>query len=233
MKIFNCIGCDHAVLENGVQAECQLGLLKKHQASDITDGYFDLNRVCLSKTGVEINIPFGYVFILKDINQKETLFNNIRAIKNSNPIWLGISADFPEIGTEISQEVAKILPDTKFNLVCHYSPIDDFAKLDRYKKDLKNAWTYVNIVGEFFNPNVKEVVVNYLIQNSGATGIIKDDKSGEDENVNNMCFFNVFYTFLKGSVPEVDEENQMLIGKTFYQKVFEKDPTMIKTWSEL
>jgi hypothetical protein len=233
MRIFNCQNCTHAELENEVQVGCQLGLLKAHNPVDINDGYFDLDRVCMSKSDSVSNIPFGYIFILKDISKKDQLISNIKLIKDTNPVWIGISCDFPELGEWITKELSVMMPDIKFNLVCHYNEIDDFAKLDRYKKDLKNAWTYVNIVGDYFNHNVKSDVTNFIIKKAGSAGIIKDNADEKDENVNNLCFFNIFYTFLKGSIPEVDEENDLITIKTFYEKVYEKDPNMIKTWRDV
>ena len=91
----------------------------------------------------------------------------------------------------------------KYNIVCNYDKIADLYKLDQFIKNYKNGWTLVNVVGEYFNHNAKQV------------------------------YFNFIYRYVNGSRPDFNEEEQVYYTKSLYEKISAKDPSMIKTWKEI
>jgi hypothetical protein len=96
-------------------------------------------------------------------------------------------------------------------------------------KNYKNGWTIVNVVGEDFDTNLINTLDFYLNTKTKPIALIK---SGED-SVNEMCFYNFIYKFLKGSKLEVNSETQEIIDKSYEEKVAESSIDMIKTWKEI
>ena len=55
----------------------------------------------------------------------------------------------------------------------------------------------------------------------------------EDETINGCCFFNFIYKAVKGSDPIVDEANEIIYPKTFFEKIEESAPSMVKYWKDI
>jgi hypothetical protein len=255
--IFSCDRCKHATLEKTLvqddklsittvkQVGCDLNILGKFNytnqskdGEDVVDyNYYILDKVCLHKNeGIEdkkVDIRMGYIFILKDINQLDHLENNLKLISNHDPLWIGIAHEFSDYNQKIISIIEETNPNVKHNVVCNFEKVHDFLKLDQFMKDLKNGWTLVNIVGEYFDIQNKYKVKKFTLEDLKSAAVIKDTNDPEDMNVNNVCFFNFIYKFLKGSTPEYLEEEDVFIEKSFFNKVAEKQISMIKTWSEL
>jgi len=225
-SIFSCENCKSAVLDGDVQVGCKLNLSNSLKILGMSNGYYELGRVCLSKNSVP-EIGLGYIFILKDEKDIDELFNSIESIRNKNPLWIGISSAIPNSINDLINKV-KSLVSCHFNIIENYELVDDFSRLDQFIKNYKNGWTLVNVVGESFNPDAKEILHKYIVEDLKVAGLIKD----EGETVNNCCFFNLIYKYLKGSAPIIENEEDIIL-KTFFEKVEEAQPSMIKNWKDL
>jgi hypothetical protein len=203
-KILSCEGCRYEI-----DTGCSLGLIEKLGTAEDQNGDISLTKICMYKNKDidEIDIKMGYVFILNDLKYFDTLRSNIELIKDKNPIWIGISHNYDELS--------------------------DLYRLDQFKKNYKNGWTLVNVVGEYFNPNAKSQVEKYIFKDFKSAGIIKDNKDPKDLSINNICFFNLIYKFLKGNDPEVDEVKEVVYYKSVFDKILEQNPEMFKTWEEI
>ena len=166
----------------------------------------------------------GYIFLLNDINNLESLKEQLLSIEHSNPIWVGVITEFEECYDQIIDILNKY--NFSFNVVYNIEKIPDIHKLDQFS-NYKNGWTIVRIAGE--NIIDDEKLLDKYISDGNKIAIIK----GSDQSINGMCFFNFIYKYLKGSKYEVDPETDEVIFRTFEEKVLEKDPNMITTWDKL
>jgi hypothetical protein len=60
----------------------------------------------------------------------------------------------------------------------------------------------------------------------------------DDSKINNVCFFNILYIYLKGSkldIKESENDPENIVGyvKSYIRKVLEIQSSMVKTWKEL
>lgn len=233
-KISSCQNCKHAEIDNNVQTGCAINKLSNFTESNSAElnnesGYYDLLKVCLFKNKElkDVKTPVGYIFILKDESKIELLKNNIENILDKNPIWIGIIHNLVNLADDIIDKFSYIsLP---INIICNHNEITDVDSLDLFMKNYKNGWTIVNIVGEDFNTNLVTTLDFYLSTKTKPIALIK---SSED-SVNEMCFYNFIYKFLKGSKLEVNSETQEIIDKSYEEKVAESSIDMIKTWKEI
>jgi hypothetical protein len=168
----------------------------------------------------------GYIFILKDINQLETLKNNISKILHHDPNWIGICHNLVESTDDIIDEMRYL--QCKYNIVMNYNQIPDLYILDQFINNIKNGWTIVNIVGEEFNEDLY-LKINKVNNANIPIALIKN----ESESINEMAYFNYIYKFLKGSKVEIDEETDIVRNMTYEEKIKEKSPDMIKTWEQI
>lgn len=228
MKIKSCEDCKYEI-EDG----CKLGLIEKLGTAVDENGDVSLCKICMFKNKDidEIDIKMGYIFILKDLSKIDTLKENIELIKDKNPLWIGISHDFPDNNDDIINIVKDY--NVKYNIISNYEPIQDLYRLDQFKKNYKNGWTLVNIIGDYFNKDAKSIVQDYILVQLKSVGIIKDNKDIEDYSVNNVCFYNLIYKYLKCNDPEIDEENEVIHYKSIFQKLHDSNSSMFKTWEEV
>jgi hypothetical protein len=227
-SLFSCNTCKNAELTSGIQTGCSLNLSNSLKILGMTDGYYDLGRVCLSKNS-KPEIGLGYLFILKEEKYIDELYKNIESIKDKNPLWIGVSSDISGQIDNIATKI-KSLVSCKFNIVETYeSLVDDFSRLDQFAKNYKNGWTLVNVAGESFKSDAKEILQKYIIDDLKVAGLVKDEA---DESINNYCFFNIIYSFLKGSNPKIEEDGTIIL-KNFLEKIEEAQPSMIKNWGDL
>ena len=172
---------------------------------------------------VEKYRPYNFNNIVMDPLNKEILQN----ILDKNPIWIGIIHNLVNLADDIIDKFSYIsLP---INIICNHNEITDADSLDLFMKNYKNGWTIVNVVGEDFDTNLINTLDFYLNTKTKPIALIK---SGED-SVNEMCFYNFIYKFLKGSKLEVNSETQEIIDKSYEEKVAESSIDMIKTWKEI
>ena len=139
-----CEGCIHAIVETE-QSGCAFNLLGMLNAQKF-DKFYVLDRTCLvkNKTPEDVDIKLGYLFILKDFKDLPLLESNILAIKDSNPLWIGVSTNDPTK----NYQVAKILElaKCKYDIISNYGQIDDiYLQLTLNKKI--NYQNPVNIRG--------------------------------------------------------------------------------------
>lgn len=226
-----CEGCIHAIVETE-QSGCAFNLLGMLNAQKF-DKFYVLDRTCLvkNKTPEDVDIKLGYLFILKDFKDLPLLESNILAIKDSNPLWIGVSTNDPTK----NYQVAKILElaKCKYDIISNYGQIDDIYKLDQFIKVYKNGWTLVNIVGQDFDINAKDKLEWFILKDGRKAAIIKNSDNPDDIEINGICYFNFIYKYLNGSKPELNEEEKAYYTKSFAHKVYEKDPNMIVKWGDL
>lgn len=229
----SCEDCKYAILKNEEQVGCSIDKIDKLDPIKDSGKFFQLNKVCLfkNKQEEEVDLKLGYLFIVNSNDKIKNLEYNISLIKDKNPVWIGVIHD----DIEYNEKIINILDglNIKYNIVCNYDKIADLYKLDQFIKNYKNGWTLVNVVGEYFNHSAKEVLENFIINNSGKAAIIKDSNDPEDFGVNNICYFNFIYRYVNGSRPDFNEEEQVYYTKSLYEKISAKDPSMIKTWKEI
>ena len=232
--IFSCESCKHADMADQVQGGCSLNKLQSFIDQDKASfnpetNFYDLNRVCLSKNSdqVALKTKVGYVFILNEESKFENLKENVSLCLENNPIWIGVVHNLPHLNDDIIEYFKDV--SCLHNIVCNYDPIDDIYKPDQFFKKYKNGWTIVNVVGEEFNKDLCLSLESYLNNNEQPVGLIKD----EGESMNNFCFFNIIYKFLKGSKPDIDEETNEVTFATYEEKIAVMSPDMIKTWKEV
>lgn len=184
---------------------------------------------------VRPDIKLGYIFILNDENNIETLKENLLAISDKSPLWIGVSNLFADRNQEISSLIESTNPDVKYNIISNYENIDDLYKLDQFIKEYKNGWTLANVVGKTFNANTKDILTKYINDQKEVFCLIVQDKEAEVPEVNNLCYFNFIYVYLRGNCPEYIEEDDSLISKSILDKVREtqKEYRMIRNWEEL
>ena len=236
-----CLGCKFAVMGYKSQLDCSLGKLdvlkSKSQSYDST--YFDLDRVCIFKRSEnwegdivsETTPKVGYIFILKDRNKLEELKQNI--LKTKNPIWIGIYHPFSDLQKEIIEFTTEVLNHSRMNIVCDFSEKDlkDLYKLDKFENNYINGWTIVNVVGEDFDVDVLTKKLEIFInENLGRASIIYNKDS---DNVNGLCFFNIYYKFYKGSRSSLDTTLNKVIYQTFIEKALEENSQLVKDWSDI
>jgi hypothetical protein len=231
----HCEGCRHALFDSEKQIGCKYSLSSKLGAEIVNDDlYYSLDKVCLykNKKDSEIDIKLGYLFILKNINQKDVLIHNIKRIIDKKPLWVGISAVSEDLNKldDIKNQLISLLDGVcQYKIIVNAEDYSDYYKLDQFMNDYKNGWTYVNEVGDFFRENAKEVLSQFILVNAGKAAVI----SGESEQVNDTCFYNFIFKCLHGNKTDFNEENEKFYFKNFYDKVEEKDPKMILDWSDL
>lgn len=228
---FTCEGCVHAIVDTD-QTGCKFNLLEALNAEKF-DKYYILDRTCLfkNKNPEEVDVKLGYLFILEDFKDLPILEANVQSIKDKNPIWIGVSTNDPSK----TYQVAKILDIAKceYEIIGNYAELDPIYKLDQFMKHYKNGWTLVNIVGQDFDPNVKDKLQKFIIEQNKKTAIIKTTSSPDDIEINGICYFNFIFKYLNGNKPELNEEDGAYYAKSFAHKVYEKDQNMIATWSAL
>lgn len=233
-KISSCSNCKHAVLDNGVQTACAVNKINRLIESKFAEfnaesGHYDLFKVCLfrNKDSSDVKTPVGYIFILNDISNIDTLKNNIDKALEKNPIWIGIVHNLVDSASDIILKFGYIA--CPINIICNHNPTHDIISLDMFMKNYKNGWTIVNVVGEDFDIDLIDSLDLYLNNTRSATALIKSS----DDSVNQMCFYNFIYKYLKGSLLEIDPTTEEVIDKTYEQKVLDSSPNMIKTWKEI
>lgn len=231
-ELTSCQGCKHAILSNNSQTGCSLDLLEKLNASKI-DQYYQFDKVCMFKNKEvdEVDVKLGYIFILEDFNDLDNLKYNISLISDKNPIWIGVSSNDPTKNNQIAEILDAV--GCKYNIISNFNHIDNVYKLDQFMKNYKNGWTLVNIIGQEFDPDVKNKLSDYVLTQKKRAALIKNNLDLEDFSVNGMCYFNFIYKYLNGSKAELNEEENVYYTKSFLQKVAEQSPQMIVTWSDL
>jgi len=228
MSIFSCENCPNAIIQNDKQIGCAINLADSLGIEESDGKFFELSRVCLSKND-KPDVKLGYIFILKHKSEYENLLSNLLAIKSKNPIWIGISNRVEELSNNIIDFINTNIPNVKFNIIISYDDITDDECIDKFAKSLGNGWTYVNIVGQYFNPLAKDLLQKFIIQDFQIACLIRDSDAN---SLNNTCFFNFIYKYLKGSQPKVLEDDTIEL-KTFFEKVQEQRESMIFDWSKL
>jgi len=235
MNIFSCHDCVHAKMNEGTQEGCELNHLKAMGAFDITDGYFSLSRVCMDKSEVDekkyVEIQLGYIFIIDGEKHIDEFKQNLETISTKNPIWVGIVHNAVNKINEILDIVRSTIPTVKFNVITNLNDnMDNFSKLDQFAKHYLNGWTLVNVVGEEFKSDTKEKLQKYIVEDLNVAGLIKDK---DNESLNGACYYNLIYKFLKGSTPEYDDDNELILFKNFFERIEEKQSSMIKYWEDI
>lgn len=244
-NIFSCYKCKHAIIKNSKQVGCEENKLEKLISDDkaqiLDDDYFySLEKVCLFKDDnntankSEVDIRLGYIFILNDANKLDILKNNINLIKDKNPIWIGVTHQFEDLNSDIVNILEAA--NCKYNIIINYKESDDVFKPDQYMNQYLNGWTLINIVGEPFNSNAKEILQDCIINKDLVAAAIVD--TCDDSKINNVCFFNILYKYLNGSKLELkdsEDDSGEITGyvKSYIRKVLETKSSMIKTWKEL
>jgi hypothetical protein len=179
------------------------------------------------------DIRLGYIFILKDEKDLSSLKDNLVAINDKNPLWIGVSNLSVERNEYIADLIRTTNPDIKYNIVSNFEDIDDLYKLDQFLKEYKNGWTLVNIAGQPFKTDAREILTEYINNKREVFCLILNNKEEEVPQVNNLCYFNFIYVALKGNMPDYIKEDDSFITKSFFDKVNESQPSMIRTWEEL
>jgi len=235
-NIFSCYKCKHAQIKDSKQVGCDLGHLQffmiQNKAEILNDDYFySLGRVCLSKDDntprPEKDVRLGYLFILDDETKIEQLIKNIDLIKDKDPLWIGVVHSFSNSHNTIVDAVKPI--GCKYNIILNYESAENIYKPDQFMNNYLNGWTLVNVVGQPFKFNAKEILSNFVFEQSGVAGAILENI---EENVNNACFFNIIYKTLKGSKIDFDEDGNLLDFR-FIEKIINNNPNMIKYWKDL
>lgn len=228
----NCQGCKHAVLVDNSQEGCALNLLESLGAQKI-DSYYQADKVCMfnNKDESEVDVKLGYIFILENFDDLNILKNNLSLISDKNPLWIGVSSNDPTKNTQIAELLDTV--GCKYNIISNFAAVDNIYKLDQFMKNYKNGWTLVNVVGQEFDFNVRDKLVNFVLKNNKRAALIKNSLDPEDFSVNGICYFNFIYKYLNGSKAELNEEEGVYYTKSFSQKITEQSPEMIVAWSQL
>lgn len=231
-NLISCQDCKHIILSGDSQEGCQLNLLDNLEAQK-TDKYYEFNRVCMfkNKDVDEVDVKLGYIFILDDFSKLDILQNNLTLIKDKAPMWIGVSSNDPTKNTQIAETLDTV--GCKYNIISNFNEVDNIYKLDQFMKNYKNGWTLVNIVGQDFDPDVKNKLNQFVLKNGKKAALIKDTTDPDDFSVNGICYFNFIYKYLNGSKAELNEEENVYYTKSFPQKIAEQSPQMIVAWSEL
>lgn len=173
----------------------------------------------------EVAMSNNYIFVLKDVSNLELLKDSILEAQNKNAVWIGINHDFPEAHNDIIKFCSSLV--VPYNIICNYEVPLDLDRLDNFMKNYHSGWTFVNVVGENLKYN-EGIVDLYANKKSNPLALVK-----EDETINNLCYYNFIYIFLKGSRTEINEETEEVTFDTYEEKVYKKNPAMVKTWEEL
>ena len=234
----NCKGCKFAIINHEMQIGCEQNkvhkFVSKNKAKLNENNFFDIDSVCIFKRSSDWNgdlereteVRMSYVFILKDSNTNE-LFNNLSLIKDQNPVMVYVISKIVNDKLNIINKLKEL--NCKYRYIEDYSEQSDRFLLDKMHKDIKTGWTSVNIVGEYFNPNVKKDIHKLINEELEAIGLILP----EEDTVNNLCFFNIFFKYHKGSQPYYDESLDAYIIESFENKMLKHNKNMIKHWSDL
>lgn len=231
--IFTCEDCQYRTVDEGKQIGCQLGLADKIGFKDGDTNYV-LDNICVSKnkSEEERRVRLGYIFIIPNLcdNSIAKLAYNVSLIKSKNPLWIGVSVNN---GADVSA-IKNILEgiDTTYNIIENYDEIYDKHKIDQFIKYLKHGWTYVNIIGEYFNHNAKEVLDKAIFNDCKRFVIVKNSEDDNVYDINNTCFYNMIYRYLKGSLP-IDEEQPRALWPTFENKVESQNPEFVLRWKDI
>lgn len=229
INIFSCENCSHAVLDNNKQIGCKLNILNKisHTYNENRQAY-DLEKVCQYKDRdpEKVFLKVGYIFVLDDRDNIKYLKDNIEKIKDRNPIWIAVNNDFPELADDINECLMGL--NVPYNIISNYEKIaGDIYRLDQFMSNYINGWTMVNILGKEFNPNLIDILNEYVNQ-FNALAIAKHSC----DSINGFTFFNMIFKFLKGSYPSILDDDT-IVQKTFIEKVSEVSSTMIRDWREI
>ena len=228
-ELKTCNNCKNATINNGVQVGCNINIADRLGFDQIESAYYDLKNICLfkNKEKTDVDINMGYILV----SQQNTTFEDIKQcidkVLNNNPIWIGVycySLDIKDACTSYLNSL-----QLKYNILLTFSDTSDFDKLDKFIKNYLNGWTHVHIVGQEFKNYSKDLLFQKILIENYKIGLIVENK----DNINNMCYFNMIYKYLKGSKLIQDEDSGDIIDKTFYEKLKEKSANMIYTWSDL
>lgn len=234
----NCKDCKFAIVNNDIQVGCSENKVHKFVKQGFSkiskNNYFELDRICLFKRSEDWNgnlaeetaIRLTYLFILKDTNLEE-LYKNIDEIKDKNPVSVYVISTVTNDSSEILNKLKEL--KCKYHYIVDYMEKSDWFLIDKIIKNLKTGWTLVNIVGDKFINNAKEILETSINENLERFALIVP----EEDTVNAICFFNIFFKFHKGSMPQYDELSDSYIVETFENKIKTKNPDMIKNWSEI
>jgi hypothetical protein len=237
----NCKECKFAIMGAEGQSDCSLGKLNflKSPVQPIDFSYFNLSRICIFKRSEkwdgdiqkETAPKVGYIFILKDRDKLNELKENILKVKNC--IWVGVYHPFEDLQKEIIEFTAKSLDHSRINIVCNFSGVDgnDLYKLDKFEKNYINGWTIVNIVGEEFDVEKLSNTLDSFVNNKmGRASIIYNKDSN---SINELCFFNIYYKFYKGSHSSLDTVLDKVIHQTVIEKALQENSQLVKDWSDI
>lgn len=228
---FTCEGCVHAIM-NVDQTGCSLNLLEQLDGQKF-ENYYILDRTCLvkNKDPESVDVKLGYLFILKNFEDLNILEQNILSIKDKKPLWIGVSSNDPSK----NYQLVKILDlaGCKYDIISNYEFLDDIYKLDQFMKNYKNGWTLVNVVGEPFDPQVKDKLQKFIFVDGKKAAIIRMTEDPDNIEINGICYFNFIFKYLSGNKPEINDEEKVYYTKSFSHKVHDKDPAMIVKWSDL
>lgn len=228
-ELKTCNNCKHAAINNDIQVGCNINIADRLGFDQTESAYYDLKNICLfkNKEKEDVDISMGYIFV----SQQNTTFEDIKQcidkVLNNNPMWIGVycySVDIKDACTSYLNSL-----QIKYNILLAFSDTSDFDKLDKFIKNYLNGWTHVHVVGQEFKESSKELLFQKILIENYKIGLILENK----DSINNMCYFNMIYKFLKGSKLIQDENSGEIIDKTFYEKLKEKSENMIYTWSDL
>ena len=239
-KVDSCKECKFALLDdNHVQYGCSLNKSNILRCNHDTAGYYDLQRLCIFKRAkdwdgdieAETAPRVGYLFILKNKDDMSKLRENLTKVKNA--IWLGVSHFYPELQKELIELSHQVTGHNKVNVICNFSELNknEYYQIDNFDKNFVNGWTIVNIVGEDFNPEtLLSKLKTYINDQLNVAGVFLNKDSN---SLNNMCFFNIYYKYYKGSRPVINPNTDKICYDNFIQKILSDRKQLVKHWEEL
>ena len=235
----SCKDCKFAICSDNVQTGCECNKIEKfveqNTASMGENGFYNLNRLCMFKRFVdwegsledETQIKMGYIFILNSESNFDQLEYNINQIKDKSPLWIGVICTNAQPKKSIIELLNSI--GCKYNIITDYLEKQEWFYIDTFIKHIKNGWTLVNIVGKEFIVDAKEKMHQVINEDLRVIGLV----TPEEDSLNGICFFNIFFKYHKGSLPIFDEESDSYIVESFENKMRRNNPELVVSWSEL
>lgn len=235
----SCKGCKFAIVDESKQIGCEQHKLEKFIAQGVAkiddDRWYSIDRLCMFKRFVdwdgsiedETQIKMGYIFILNRESSFDELIQNINAIKDKEPLWIGVICTSYQPKKDIIDILNSI--GCKYNIITDYIEKQDWFYIDPFIKHIKNGWTLVNIVGKEFISDAKERMHKAINEDLKAIGLV----TPAEDSLNGICFFNIFFKFHNGSVPNFDEESNSYIVESFENKMRRKSAEFVEEWGNL